>query len=249
MLAKGTTFSCFTEAETALNLLRTSDGHPLRVFNSQTAEDYNKKQLLLKVAGQTVDPNQFKYTYYCVRCVHYGTPRYRGKAISPRPLQRSFAMECKAKVTITYSKISKCLVVKECNLHHNHRIGPEILKHYPSARRLSVEEKQHVTDLLNVKACKKHVKDLVHKKYGKLITIKDIQNLKTKMNEDKRSGSRDSQLLLDKLVKELSTDHGSFGGVVLDENDTIAIVYYQSSHITWLSCLKRFLKFYLLTAI
>ena len=151
MLAKGTTFSCFTEAETALNLLRTSDGHPLRVFNSQTAEDYNKKQLLLKVAGQTVDPNQFKYTYYCVRCVHYGTPHYRGKAISPRPLQRFFAMECKAKVTITYSKISKCLVVKECNLHHNHRIGPEILKHYPSARRLSVEEKQHVNNLYRTK--------------------------------------------------------------------------------------------------
>ena len=37
---------------------------------------------------------------YSVVCVHYGDPRSRGKNI--RPNQRTFAMNCNTKITVSY---------------------------------------------------------------------------------------------------------------------------------------------------
>ena len=175
-LAVGKLFYSFDEAEKALNELKEKENHMLRVYNSQRVGDYNKKQSSLKHTGQLADVSKFKYTYYSVRCAHYGDSRPRSKGI--QPLQRCFAMGCQAKITLSYSKATKCLVVKECTLDHNHRIGENIMKHYPSARKLSVNEKKHVTELISVKANNKHIRDLVVRKYGKLITLKDIHNLK-----------------------------------------------------------------------
>jgi len=62
----------------------------------------------------------------------------------------------------------------------NHRTGEEIYRHYPSARKLSKDEEKNVTDILGLKANSKHVRDLIARRYGKFVTLKDIQNLKTK---------------------------------------------------------------------
>ena len=65
------------------------------------------------------------------------------------------------------------LVVRECNLDHNHCSGEEIYRHYPSARKLSKDEEKDITYILSLKANSKHVHDLIARRY-------DIQNLKTK---------------------------------------------------------------------
>ena len=44
----GQAFDSFSEVEAALGELRTHQYHPLRVYNSQTATDYNKKRLSAK---------------------------------------------------------------------------------------------------------------------------------------------------------------------------------------------------------
>ena len=72
------------------------------------------------------------------------------------------------------------LVVRECNLDHNHCSGEEIYRHYPSARKLSKDEEKDVTYILGLKANSKHVRDLIARRYGDFVTLKDIQNLKTK---------------------------------------------------------------------
>jgi len=97
-----------------------------------------------------------------------------------RPIQRSFSLGCQAKITLSYNKALNCLVVRECNLDHNHHTGEEIYRHYPSARKLSKDEEKNVTDVLGLKANSKHVRDLIARRYGKFVTLKDIQNLKTK---------------------------------------------------------------------
>ena len=90
-------FDSFSEVEAALGELRTHQyRHPLQVYNSQTATDYNKKRLSAKNPVEPVDTDKFRYTYYSARCVHYGNARHRGKGL--RPNQRSFAMGCPAKV-------------------------------------------------------------------------------------------------------------------------------------------------------
>ena len=45
----------------------------------------------------------------------------------------------------TTSKGLNCLVVRECDLHHNHRTGGEILRRCPSARRFSIDKEKEVT--------------------------------------------------------------------------------------------------------
>lgn len=148
-----------------------------------------------------------------------------------RPVQRSFSFGCQAKITFTYSKPDNCLVLKECNLEHNHRIGKEIYRHYPSARKLSKDEEKEVTDILSLRPNNKYVRELVVKRYGKFVTLKDIQNVKTKAREQSKMGLRDAQLVLDKLTEALQMDSGARGGVVVDESNVLNILYFESSHM------------------
>ena len=59
----GKLFYSFDETEKALNELKEKENHPLRVYNSQRVEDYNRKQSGLKYAGQLGDVSKFRYTY------------------------------------------------------------------------------------------------------------------------------------------------------------------------------------------
>ena len=78
---------------------------------------------------------------------------------------------------------------------------------------------------------RQHIKDLVLKNYGKLFTLKDVQNIRTKIKESKKGELRGAQLVLDKLSDELKKDFGSSGGVVVYKSDILVILYFQSSHM------------------
>ena len=93
----GSSFSSFKEFKERLDHLKKQGYHPFRVFNSQTGKDYNRKRATKKYSSQLIDPSQFEYTYYSVRCVHYGDSRSRSKGL--RPNQRHFSLGCQAKIT------------------------------------------------------------------------------------------------------------------------------------------------------
>ena len=77
--------------------------HLLRVYNSQSAADYNRKKVNAKNLSSPVDMEQMRYTYYSVWCVHYGDPQQsQGKGMCPN--QRSLSKGCQAKVTLTYDR-------------------------------------------------------------------------------------------------------------------------------------------------
>ena len=90
------------------------------------------------------------------------------------------------------------MVAREVNLCHNHRVGEVIIKHYPSSKKLSKEEEKAVCDIVSLKSNNKHVRDFVVRKCGKLVTLKDIQNIKTKVRQQTRKGLQDAELLLEK---------------------------------------------------
>ena len=50
-------------------------------------------------------------------------------------------------------------------LTHNHRLGKEIIGHYPSSRRLSSEEKKKVAEILSLRPNHKHLKAMIKKNY------------------------------------------------------------------------------------
>ncbi len=93
------------------------------------------------------------------------------------------------------------MTVRQCNLEHNHRVGIEIFARYPSNRKLSSEEEQEIIDVLALRPNNKHLKEMIVRKFNKLITLKDIQNLKTKVREQTRNGLEDAQLVLDGFMR------------------------------------------------
>ena len=106
----GRSFDSFLDIEAFLESLK-KQSHPLHVFNSQTSTNYKKHN-----GDGVVDEETFKYTYYSVRCVHFGKPRHRGKGI--RPNQCAFPMECLAKVTVLRQicVCQYCIIVSQAAL-------------------------------------------------------------------------------------------------------------------------------------
>ena len=64
-------FSDFKDVEAALEKLKKEQYHPLRVYNSQSAADYNKKRANAKNPPSPVDMEQLRFTYYSVRLRRY----------------------------------------------------------------------------------------------------------------------------------------------------------------------------------
>jgi len=221
----GSLFSFFKEFKRSLDDLKKEGHHPFHVFNSQTGKDYNQKRAGKKFSNEVTDTSKFEYTYYSVRCVHYNETRSCSKGLHPN--QCNFSLGCEAKITVTYDRLRKKLNVIECNLDHNHCIGESIVQHYPTARRLNKEEEQDVKEIMQLRPNKKLIRNLIAKKYGKQLTLKDIHNIKAKTKES-CGNQKDAQIVLDKLTEALKVDSKAAGGVVVDENDTLAILFYQS---------------------
>ena len=210
-------FVSFKEFKDSFTRFKNEGFHPFRVFNSQSGKDYNRKRAGKKYSNEVIDKLKFEYTYYSVRCVHYGVARSRSKGL--RPNQCHFSLGCEAKITVAYDRLNKRLAVTECNLVHNHHIGEAIFQHYPAARRFSKEEEQDVKEIIQLRP---------NRKYGKQLTLKDFHNIKTKAKEEACGSQKDAQIVLDKLAESLKTDTKAAGGVVVDENDTLTILFYQS---------------------
>ena len=113
--------------------------------------------------------------------------------------------------------MTKKLVVGESNLKHNRCIGPDVSVHYPSSRKLSKDETTAVNEELSLQPKTKYVKEMIENKYGKLVMLKDVHNVKTRMKNESRS---DAQLLLEELNTSLKKDSSSCGGGGVNEEDT-----------------------------
>ena len=189
-------------------------------------DDYNKIHAKAKVPLDPID-TKWKFAYYVIACVHFGQPRKRSKGI--RCNQRHLAKQCTAKIVISYDREFKCLVLMQCALEHSHRLSSEIMKHYASNRRLSLQQQQELDEVLQLRPNNKQLKDFIQAKYNKLITLKDIQNLKLLMKKKKTGGRNDEQILIDSLEDALIKDTGAKGGITVNENNEIATVSYQSA--------------------
>ena len=98
-------------------------------------------------------------------------------------------------------------------------------------RRLGNNEVKEVEEIIQLAPKSKLVRDHIMKKFSKQVTLKDIQNICTKLKTNTKHGRSDAQVLLDHLEEELEKDKGAKGGIIVNENDQLSIVYYCSSHL------------------
>jgi hypothetical protein len=80
-------------------------------------------------------------------------------------------------IGLSYSK--GFLVVTKSNTTHNHDLNPKMAKFYAINRRLEEDQLKDVQDLLALNPGVKQMKDFVAAKYNKVVTLKDIHNIRS----------------------------------------------------------------------
>jgi len=65
------------------------------------------------------------------------------------------------------------------------------MKHYPSMRKLS-EQQQEMHDVLTLRPNNKLLLGMIEKKFGKYMTLRDIQNLKARVMKKATTGHKDA---------------------------------------------------------
>ncbi|KAH0563695.1 hypothetical protein KQX54_004753 [Cotesia glomerata] len=122
-----------------------------------------------------IDKN-LKYYFLKYNCIHGGRnfkPAGRGERSSS-----TFQKECPATFHVNVSDDGKRLFISRIDLHHNHLTTKQLYEHLPQTRRMTPEVKEKVKELINLKANKTAIKDLIIKQTGKVVLLKDIYNLK-----------------------------------------------------------------------
>ena len=105
------------------------------------------------------------------------------------------------------------------------------MANYPSTQKLISKEEQEVLEILNLRLNNKHLKEMIENKFSKLIALKDIQNLKPKLesahtrNGRCTTGSRPSPGSLE--TRQISTRWS----IVVDEDHTLELLHFQTGHM------------------
>lgn len=67
------------------------------------------------------------------------------------------------KINISFDRKVNKLVVRDLCLQHNHRVGAEIMMHYPSNRRLSTAQSKEIENVIDLGGNKKLIKEEIKK--------------------------------------------------------------------------------------
>ena len=71
IMHRGQEFNSFEEVDSKINELFAQGHHPLRIFNSQSAEDSNRKRAKADSVLTPIDVAKWRYAYISYRCVYY----------------------------------------------------------------------------------------------------------------------------------------------------------------------------------
>ncbi|XP_065666536.1 uncharacterized protein LOC136087521 isoform X3 [Hydra vulgaris] len=105
---------------------------------------------------------------------------------------------------------------------HSHCITEESFMHLPHQCQLDVDEKNEMTHMLAVKANKKLIQQHMMKSTGKVITLKDIQNINQAFkNQDDKN--------LTTLLNEMLKQKDSVTEVVINDDNQLQALYYQEN--------------------
>ena len=116
-------------------------------------------------------------------------------------------MGCPVKITASYDKVQRKLKVNHCVLEHSHRTSKDIIKHYPFERKLAKDQESDICDLLALQPNNKLVLNMIEKKFGKHMTLRDLHNLKAKVKHNGTRGRKDAENTLCFLTDILQSNN------------------------------------------
>lgn len=86
---------------------------------------------------------------------------------------------CEAFIYLKASANGQQLEITKMNETHNHEISKILYSHLPNQRKITPENKAIVIELMDMKANKKLIQDKIMKESGKIVTLKDLSNIRT----------------------------------------------------------------------
>lgn len=119
--------------------------------------------------------------------MHSGDPdkiRYKGKGI--REKQRYQAKNCPWQLRLNYDAKTNIYLIKHIFNDHNntHPLTEVFYQSHPKQRKLNEEEKETVIQMINAKAKPAVIVESIKNKTGKIITTKDVNNIKQSVNKE-----------------------------------------------------------------
>ena len=90
---------------------------------------------------------------------------------------------------------------------------------------------KEIEDFVTLAPKLKLVRQYILKQFGKQVILKDIQNVRTKVKIQAKGGRDEAQVTIDRLEEEMQRDQGSKGGIIVNENSELSIIYFASSHL------------------
>lgn len=119
------------------------------------------------------------------------------------------------------------LKVQNCITDHCNCTSKDILKHYPSERRLLKQQEKDVGDVLALCANNKLTLGIIKKKFEKHMILKNIQNLRAKIKKSNNRGQKDAENTLSFLVDvKLQRNCENQVEVAVDKENILSVVYY-----------------------
>ena len=86
---------------------------------------------------------------------------------------------CEASLYLKASECGQFLEITNINENHNHEISKTLFSHLSNQRKLKPETKAIVLELMDLKANKKMIQNKIMKDSGKVLTLKDLSNIRT----------------------------------------------------------------------
>ncbi|CAB3995110.1 zinc finger SWIM domain-containing 1-like [Paramuricea clavata] len=206
-LKLGQIFSSFEEVKAAISRYEKKNYVNLYVSDSRTISS------TIKRTPSKVIKAELQYSHINYACVAGGRT-FKSKSKGTRPNQSTFRKDCNMEVKLRATKDCNFLEVAVLNETHNHECDEQ--------RRLGNETLSKTDKLLKMKCNKKVLQNHLQTISGKVVTCRDISNMKAKL-----SSSKSNRNDIEKLVKKLRENEGATAEVVVDEENNLLGIYYQ----------------------
>ena len=190
-----------------------------------------------EVSQHNVDLTKFPRKELEIICVHYGTPKNNKNNKNIRTNVSSIKVNCTYKIRLAYKwKLKKLVITSYNDKHCNHVLTKEAFQMLSKSRQLNEEElKLYFDDYYeNLKVPLPLLKNRIYEDIDKVVTTKDILNIKMK----RRTGKSDLQLAMDELKKAKDNDPGCsliYGKLENnpgdDDTTKLGYWYFQSSQM------------------
>ena len=229
------------EAETVLELtsaLRFKDWATFEAhFNNWKYENFTHTSIKDSKINKAENNGTHKYIYADIKCVHFGQPRLT-ETKQKRKNQSYMAVGCLFGFVVKLDARTQEYYLDKLHLEHrNHEVSQESYRQHPQARRLKDPEiEKYVSDyLMTMNASKATLKEKILKETGKIVTSKDLQNYKDRLQ--RKSGRSEVNRAVALLEEAENSNPGSTMRILYrrDDNDGKHII----KAILWQSAIMK----------